>query len=86
VDLDDFVEPEVGVAVAVTAGVATIALSPTVRRWLRRGAVYSMAGLLMAKDKMTDFARNVRNGVKEPATATGPAGPEPSQAPAHSTP
>ena len=42
--LEDFMEPEVGVAVAVTAPVA----SPQVRNVLRRGAVYGLAGLLMA--------------------------------------
>lgn len=69
-DLDDFVEPEVGLAVAVTAAVATVAMSSTVRGWLRKGAVYSLAGVLMAKDRVTDFARNVRQGARE-ATQDG---------------
>ena len=64
-DLDDFVEPEVGLAVAVTAAVATVALSSTVRGWLRKGAVYGLAGVLMAKDRVTDCARNVREGARE---------------------
>jgi hypothetical protein len=53
--LDDFVEPEVMVAVAVTAAVA----SPPVRRVLRKGLVYGLAGLLTAGDKVAGAARNV---------------------------
>jgi hypothetical protein len=69
-DLEDFVEPEVGLAVAVTAAVATVAMSSTVRGWLRKGAVYGLAGVLMAKDRVTDFARNVKEGARD-ATRDG---------------
>jgi hypothetical protein len=80
--LDDFIEPEVGVAVGLTATVAAVALSPTLRGWLRKGAVYGLAGLLIAKDRVTDLAHNVR----AKATAT-PAAPEPVPAEAaHPTP
>jgi hypothetical protein len=71
-DLEDFVEAEVGVAVAVTAAVTTAALSPTVRGWLRKGAVYGLAGVLIAKDRVVEFAQNVREGARE-ATQDGAA-------------
>jgi hypothetical protein len=45
-DPEDFVKSEVAVAVAATVGV----LSPRVRGVLRRGAVYGVAGLLLAGD------------------------------------
>ena len=80
-DLDDFVEPEVGVAVAVTAAVATVALSSTVRGWLRKGAVYGLAGVLMAKDRVTDMAQNVRERASQAGGAheagQAPAGQRP---------
>ncbi|MBV9848294.1 MAG: hypothetical protein JO250_01265 [Armatimonadetes bacterium] len=63
--LDDYLEPEVGVAVAVTAAVA----SPQVRGVLRRGAVYGLAGILKAGDAVSAMARGVRRGVQD-ATAT----------------
>jgi len=59
--LDDFVEPEVAVAVAVTAAVA----SPTVRKTLRKGVVYGLAGLLMARDKIANLAHNVAQGARQ---------------------
>ena len=61
--LDDFVEPEVAVAVAVTAAVA----SPTVRKTLRKGVVYGLAGLLIAKDRIANFAHNVAQGARQAA-------------------
>jgi hypothetical protein len=57
--LDDFLESEVAVAVAATA----VALSPRVRRVLRRGAVYGVAGALKATDVVTAAARGVARGV-----------------------
>jgi hypothetical protein len=57
--LDDFLEYEVAVAVAATA----VALSPRVRRVLRRGAVYGVAGALKATDVVTAAARGVASGV-----------------------
>jgi hypothetical protein len=74
-EVDDFIEPEVGVAVAITAAVA----SPAVRKALRKSAVYGLAGALMAGDAIALMARGVKNGVLHhhaggaPA-ADGPAG------------
>ena len=65
--LDDYLEPEVGIAVAVTAAVAV----RPVRRALRWGAVYSLAGLLIAGDKLADLARGVRRKAQEVAGSTG---------------
>jgi hypothetical protein len=70
--LDDFLEPEVAVAVAVTAAVA----SPTVRKTLRKGIVYGLAGLLIARDKIADFAHQVKENVRQTAA------PEEKEAPA----
>jgi hypothetical protein len=63
--LDDFVEPEVAVAVAVTAAVA----SPTVRKTLRKGVVYGLAGLLIARDKLAGLAHNVAEGARQTVAA-----------------
>jgi hypothetical protein len=65
--LDDYLEPEVAVAVAVTAAVA----SPTVRKTLRKGVVYGLAGLLVAKDKIAGLASNVAQGVRQTAAESG---------------
>ncbi len=71
--LDDYLEPEVAVAVAVTAAVA----SPPVRKAMRRGLVYGLAGLLTLGDKLAagarevaDSARNFAESRKEKATET----------------
>lgn len=58
--LEDFTDPEVAVVAAVAAAV----FSPKVRGWLRRGAVYSMAGVLVAGDAISSVARNVGQGVQ----------------------
>jgi hypothetical protein len=74
--VDDYLEPEVAVAVAVTAAV----VSPPVRRVLRRGLVYGLAGLLIARDKIAGAAHEVtqkaRQVVAAPANGT-PAGESP---------
>ncbi|HZC04526.1 MAG TPA: hypothetical protein VE338_02715 [Ktedonobacterales bacterium] len=57
-DFEDFLEPEVGVAAAVVAVVA----SPQVRHVVRRGAVLGLAGVLMAGDAVTSFARGISHG------------------------
>ena len=68
--LDDYLESEVVVAVAATAAV----LSPRVRGVLRRGAVYGLAGVLMAGDAISSAARNAAPGVQQAAaTAAGTA-------------
>jgi hypothetical protein len=59
--LEDFMEPEVAVTAVVTAAV----FSPRARRVIRRGLVYGMAGVLIAGDAITSFARNVGQGVQE---------------------
>jgi hypothetical protein len=63
--LDDFLEPEVGVAVLVTAAVA----SPRARKVMRTGLVYGLAGLLMAGEKI----KGVATGVAEKARQAGQA-------------
>jgi hypothetical protein len=68
--LEDYLESEVAIAVAATAAV----LSPRVRRVLRRGAVYGVAGALKASDVVTAAARGVASGVssqREPAVGDG---------------
>ncbi len=84
-DLDDFLEPEIAVAVAVTAAVAT----PGVRKVLRKGAVYGLAGLLMAGDKISELAKTAADKAQQmmpegsgersgtAATAPGPSAGEP---------
>ncbi len=66
-ELDDFVEPEVGVAVAVTAAVATVVASPKVRHAARQGAVYGLAGLLIAGDRIAGMARSAARGAQNAA-------------------
>lgn len=63
--VEDFLESEVAIAVAATAA----AISPPVRKVLRRGAVLGLAGILTAGDAVASFARGVGTGVQA-ATAT----------------
>jgi hypothetical protein len=63
--LDDFIEPEVAIAVAVTAAVA----SPPVRKAVRTGAVYGLAGLLMAGDKIAALSRSAARGAQQVAAS-----------------
>ena len=65
--LDDFVESEVAVAVAATAAI----LSPRVRGLLRRGAVYGVAGVLIAGDAVSSVARGAGRGVQQAAASAG---------------
>ena len=67
--LEDFLEPEVGIAVALTAAIG----SPRVRKVLRKGAVYGLAGILAAKDKLGDAAGTAAEAAKK-ATAKAKAG------------
>jgi hypothetical protein len=68
--LEDYLEPEVAVAAVVTAAV----FSPRARKFLRRGAVYGMAGILKAGDLATGFAGSIRQGAQEiQSTAKSPA-------------
>jgi hypothetical protein len=59
-DVEDFLEPEV----AVTAAVTAVVFSPKGRKFLRRGAVYGLAGLLMAGDALASLARGVGEGAQ----------------------
>ncbi len=69
--LDDFVESEVAIAAAVAAAV----FSPRVRGVLRKGAVYGVAGVLVAGDAIGSFARGVGRGAQNAAsTAADTAG------------
>jgi hypothetical protein len=63
--LEDYMEPEIAVTAAVTAAV----FSPRARRVIRRGAVYGLAGVLVAGDTIASFSRNVRQGIQEASTA-----------------
>lgn len=76
--LEDYMEPEVGVAVALTAAIA----SPGVRNVLRRGAVYGLAGILMAGDAVSTLAQGVRRGVQQAAPEAGTPGMAADEAPA----
>ncbi len=62
-DLESYAEPEVAVAAVVVAA----AVSPPVRRSLRKGVVYGLAGLLMAGDKVAAAATGVAGGVRRAA-------------------
>jgi hypothetical protein len=66
VALDDFAEPETAIAVGATA----VVFSPRVRELLHRGAVYGVAGVLVAGDAVTSFARGVRRGLTAPQPTT----------------
>lgn len=82
--LDDFVDPEVGAAVAAT----TIVLSSRARRWLHQGAVYGIAGVLTAGDALVSFGRGVQRGARrspEPTNGPRARGAE-ATAPARETP
>lgn len=63
--LDDFFESRVAVAVAATAAV----MSPRARRVLRRGAIYGIAGTLVAGDAVAAAARGVREGARQAAAS-----------------
>lgn len=65
--LDEFIEPEVGIAIAATAIIA----SPQARGFLRRGAVYGMAGLMMAGDAVMSFAQAAGRGARQAADEVG---------------
>ncbi len=73
-ELEDYLEPEIAVTAAVTAAV----FSPRGRQFLRRGAVYGIAGTLIVGDAITSFARSIGQGFRQmgaPA-AEGPSSPE----------
>lgn len=68
--VEDFLEGEVAIAVAATAALS----SSRVRKVLRRGVVYGLAGVLLAGDALASTAREVKGGagqrgVPDPHTA-----------------
>jgi hypothetical protein len=65
--LDDYLESEVAIAVAATAAV----LSPRVRGVLRKGAVYGLAGALVAADGVGSFVRGIGRGAQRTARPAG---------------
>lgn len=67
--LEDYLEPEVAVTAAVTAAV----FSPTARKIIRKGAVYGVAGVLIAGDAISSFVRSVGHGVQQAGTSTAQA-------------
>jgi hypothetical protein len=83
--LEDYLEPEVAVTAVVTAAV----FSPKARSWMRRGLIYGMAGVLIAGDAVTSFARSVGQGAQQAgaaaATATQNAADQAKQAVASAT-
>jgi len=62
--VEDFLESEVAIAIVATAA----AISPPVRNVLRRGAVYGIAGVMIASDAIMSFARGVGSGVQQVTT------------------
>ncbi len=65
--LDDYIEPEVAIAVAVTAAVA----SPPVRKLIRQGAVYGLAGLMLAGDRISSLSRSLGSAAQQLVPASG---------------
>lgn len=65
--LEDFVDPEVGIAVAATALVA----SPRARSVVRKGLVYGLAGLMRMGDTVSSAARGVAENAQQAASSTG---------------
>ena len=59
--LEEFLESEVAIAVAATAALS----SSRVRRVLRRGAVYGLAGVLLAGDAIGAVARDAGRGPRQ---------------------
>lgn len=73
--VDDYLEPEVGVAAAATAAL----LSPRVRGVMRKGLVYGTAGVMTAGDAVLSVAKGAGKGVQR---AVGGGGPQTTPAPA----
>jgi Tfp pilus assembly major pilin PilA len=68
--VEDFLEPEVAAAAAVTAVIA----SPKVRQVLRRGAVLGLAGILAAGDALSSLMKSAGRGAKQAASEIGTPG------------
>lgn len=67
-EFEDYLEPEIAVTAAVTAAL----FSPRGRQILRRGAVYSIAGVMIAGDAIASFARNVGQGFRQMGAPEAP--------------
>lgn len=61
----DLMKPQVAVAVAVTAAIS----SPRIRRLVRRGMVYGVAGALMAGDAISLAARSAALAARKAAAS-----------------
>lgn len=66
-DFEDLLQPEVAVGAAVAAAI----FSPRVRGLLRRGAVYGLAGALVAGDAVTTAAKGATHAARQAGTAVG---------------
>ncbi|MGI8827150.1 MAG: hypothetical protein ACR2JC_16220 [Chloroflexota bacterium] len=64
--LEDFVDPEVGIAVAATA----LVLSPRVRGLIRQGMIYGLAGAMKAGDTVSNAARGAAATAQQTAAST----------------
>ena len=69
--VDDYLEPEVGVAAAATAAL----LSPRVRGVMRKGLVYGTAGVMTAGDAVLSVAKGAGRGVQRAVGGGGTAKP-----------
>jgi len=67
--LEDYLEPEV----AVTAVVVAAVFSPRARKVIRRGAVYGLAGILVAGDALATAGKNIGRGVQAAGSAASQA-------------
>ena len=63
--VDDYLDSEVGIAIAATAAL----LSPKARRVLRRGLVYGAAGVLAAGEALASAGRRVGEVASEVAVS-----------------
>jgi hypothetical protein len=73
--LEDFLEPEV----AATAVVVAAVVSPRGRKIIRRGAVYGLAGILVASDAIASVGKSVGRGVQAAGVAASQAASNVSQ-------
>jgi hypothetical protein len=69
-EMDDLMSGESAVVAAAVAAVA----SPGVRRVVRRGAVYGVAGIIKAADAVSAAVRGAAGGVKDAAQSQGGVG------------
>jgi hypothetical protein len=75
--LDDLLEPEVLIAVGVTAAL----MSPQARKVMRKGIVYGLAGILTLGDKLKGMAQDVSHGVQNMAREASASAKQPANQP-----